>query len=179
MVPRPQWPAGLRHQRLGCCLAAHGLNRCGRRTNKDQALIGAGTGECGILREKAIAGMNGLGATGSGGRQNQISAEIAVTRFGAAQIDGPVRFAHMQRIGVYVAMHRDRFYAELACGAHDPAGNFAAVGNQQACDHGYSHQSESVPALTVCQAGGRFCRKAFKPSWPSGLTRVRAMAASV
>ena len=50
------------HQRLGRGLRAHQPDRVGRRTDEDDAGRRAGRGEIGVLRQKAVAGMDRLGA---------------------------------------------------------------------------------------------------------------------
>ena len=64
--------AGLRHQRLGRVLRAHGADRRGRRPDEDQARRRAGLGEVGVLGQEAIAGMDRLGAGRSRRRDDRV-----------------------------------------------------------------------------------------------------------
>ncbi|MCY1213453.1 hypothetical protein D9M72_252340 [compost metagenome] len=161
--------AGGFHQGLGGGLAAHGVDGGGRRAEEDQAGIGNGAGEAGVLREEAIAGVDGLGAAGLGGGDQLVHQQVAFCRLGAAEVHGDIGFAHMAGVAVDGAMHGHSTDTEGLGGAHDAAGDFTAVGDQQGGDHCYCS----------CQDGLRFSRKARRPSWPSGLTRMRAMALSV
>ncbi|MCY1363691.1 hypothetical protein D9M69_504660 [compost metagenome] len=169
VVAGHQGHAGGFHQGLGGGLAAHGVDGGGRRAEEDQAGIGNGAGEAGVLREEAIAGVDGLGAAGLGGGDQLVHQQVAFCRLGAAEVHGDIGFAHMAGVAVDGAMHGHSTDTEGLGGAHDAAGDFTAVGDQQGGDHCYCS----------CQDGLRFSRKARRPSWPSGLTRMRAMALSV
>ena len=62
VIARHHRHAGLLHQRLGAILQAHGAHGGRRRADKDDAGIGAGLRERGVLRQKAVAGMDAVGA---------------------------------------------------------------------------------------------------------------------
>ncbi len=174
VVAGHQRHAGFFHQRLGRRLAAHGVDGRRRRPEEEQAGFLAGAGEVGVLREEAVAGVDRLGAAGEGGGDDPVAAQVAVGGLGAAQVDGDVGFGDVAGVAVDVAVHGDAADAEGARAAHHPAGDLAAVGDQDALDAAVVRVHASF-----LQAGVRFSRKARRPSWPSGLMRMRAMAASV
>ncbi|MND43741.1 hypothetical protein D3C80_345610 [compost metagenome] len=169
VVAGHQGHAGGFHQGLRGGLAAHGVDGGGRRAEEDQPGLGDGAGEAGVLREETVAGVDGLGAAGLGGGDQLVHQQVAFRRLGAAQVDGDVGLAHVAGVAVDGAVHGHGADTQGLGGAHDAAGDFTAVGDQQGSDHCYCS----------CQDGLRFSRKARRPSWPSGLTRMRAMALSV
>ncbi|MNZ77104.1 hypothetical protein D3C78_956290 [compost metagenome] len=170
VVAGHQRHAGFFHQRLGRGLAAHRIDGAGWRAEEDQPGLFAGAGEASVLREETIAGVDRLRTGGLRGGEHGIGAQVAFRRLGAAEVDGDVGFFHMAGVAVGGAVHGDGGQAQGLGGAHDPAGDLAAVGDQQCGNRHYWFS---------CQAGLRFSRKACRPSWPSGLMRMRAMAASV
>ncbi|VVN62956.1 hypothetical protein PS685_04188 [Pseudomonas fluorescens] len=178
VVTRHQRYARHFHQGLGGGLAAHGINGTGGRAEKYQPGSFNGTGKACVLRQKAITGMNGLGPTGLGGCNDLVDFQVAVGRFAAPQVYADIGFAAMPRIAIGRAVDGYCGEAQGPGCAHYPAGDFATVGNQYGCQNRGAHERGSRVDGSACQLGARFCRKARKPSWPSGLTRMRAMAFS-
>ena len=60
MIARQDRNAGLRHQRLGAVLEAHGADRFGRRTDEHDAGARAILGELRVLRQETVARMDAL-----------------------------------------------------------------------------------------------------------------------
>ncbi len=178
VIARHQRHTGLFHQRFGGGFAAHRVDGRGGRAEEDQPGGFDGAGESSVFREKTVAGMNRLGTASLGGGDQFIDLQITLGSLAAAQIDADIGFTAVARIAVGGAVHSDGSQAQGLGGAHDPAGDFATVGHQHSGNHRCAHQRDSLVGA-ACQFGGRFCRKARKPSWPSGLTRIRAMAFSV
>jgi hypothetical protein len=127
VVAGRQRHAGLGHQRLGGRLAAHRADRAGRR---------AGLGEVLVLGQEAVAGVNRLRAGGAGRLQDAVAAQIALARGSRADADRLVGQPHMARVRVGLGMHRHRGDAQAPRGADDPAGDLAAVGDQDLREHG-------------------------------------------
>ena len=73
----------------------------------------------------------------------------------------------MRRAGVGVAIDRNGAEALRAGGANDPAGDLAAIGDQ---DGGKARAHADL----VVQDGARFSAKAASPSRPSGPRRASA-----
>ena len=65
--------------------------------------------------------------------------EIALARRGGTDADRLVGKAHVQRVAVGLGVDGDGAQAQPARGADDAAGDFAAVGNQDALEHGRPH----------------------------------------
>ena len=57
--------------------------------------------------------------------------QIAFARRRRADVHRLVGLAHVQRLGVGIGIDRDRADAERARGADDPAGDLAAVGDEE------------------------------------------------
>ncbi len=136
VIPGHQRHPGGVHQSLGRRLAAHGINRAGGRADEDQPGGVDRAGEIGILGEKAVAGVNRLGTGGLCRGDNRLNPQITLARPRATQVDRLIGAAHVQGVAVGIAVYRHGGDTQLARGAHDAAGNFAAVGNQQGINHG-------------------------------------------
>ncbi len=122
--------AALRHVLAGGGLVAHQANGLGAGADKDQAGVRAGVGEGGVLGQKAVAGVNGVGAAVAGGADHLVDVQVAVPGRRRAQPHGAVGLAHMGRVGVDVGVHRHRGQAQLAGGADNAPGDLAPVGDQ-------------------------------------------------
>ena len=166
VIARRHRHPGLDHQGLGRILQPHGADGRRRRSDPGQARAHHRFGEVGVLRQEAIAGMDGVGAAGPGRLQHGGDIEIALPGRRRPQAHGLVGFAHMRGLGVGVGIDRHGGQAHLAGGAEDPPCDLAAVGDQEGRDHSD-------------QRGLRFSRKARTPSCPSSLTRTRAMTLAV
>ncbi|MNO47283.1 hypothetical protein D3C76_375920 [compost metagenome] len=177
VVARHQWHASGFHQCLGRRLAAHGVDGAGRWAEEDQPGLFDGAGEACVLGQEAIARVDGLGAAGLGCGQQLVDQQVAFGSLGAAEVDADIGFAAVPGITVGGAVHGHGGQAHGLGGAHHPAGDLAAVGDQQGGQSGAAHGRGSFLS-SVCQAGRRFSRKARRPSWPSALTRMRAMVFS-
>ena len=155
-----------RHPRLGRGLVAHGADDDRRRPDEDEAGGDAGFGEIGALGEEAVARMDSLGA-GRLGRADEVrDREIGLRRRRRADAHGGVGEAHMQGLGVGVAVDGNDAEALGAGGADDPAGDLAAIGDKdgrEARGQGFSAHD-----------GARFSLKAARPSRASGPRRASA-----
>ena len=127
--------AGFFHQGLGAVLQTHRPNRIGRRSDKDDVVGGAGVGESRVLRQKSIAGMDGIGAGDDGRLDDLLTQKIALGRRCRPQKNRLIRLAHMRRVGIGFGIDGDRADTHSLGGAHDAAGNLAAIGDQERLDH--------------------------------------------
>ena len=89
--------------------------------------------------------MDRVSACGFGGSEDLVSAQVAVGSGGRTDMHGLVSFANVFGARVSVRIDRDRADSKVAAGGHDTTGDFAAIGNEEAFDHGRSKT--------------RFCRK--------------------
>ena len=92
-------------------------------------------GEAGILGEEAVARMDGLGAGDLAGGDDGGNVEIAVARRRRADAHALIGQAHMHGLLVGGRMDGDGRDAELAAGAQDAQGDFAAIGDEDLVEH--------------------------------------------
>ena len=113
----------------------HGADGGGGRADENDAGILAGGGEFGVLAEKSVARMDGLGAVLAGGVEDAVDAQVAFRGRRRADVFGFVRHADVQRGAVGIGVDRHAGDAHLAQRAHDPHGDLAAVGDQNLAEH--------------------------------------------
>ncbi len=130
VVARHNRHAGLDRDVLGGGFLAQQTHHRPRRSHEPQPGVRTCVGKVGVLGQKTIAGMNCLGATALGGRQDLLDVEIALRSGGRTDVHGFVGHAHVQRRAVGVAVHGDAGEAEVTAGADDPHSNLAAIGDQ-------------------------------------------------
>ena len=92
-------------------------------------------GEAGVLRQEAVARMDGVGAGDLAGGDDRGDVEIAFARRRRADADALVGEAHMHGVGVGGRMHGDGGDAQLLAGALDAQRDLAAVGDQDLVEH--------------------------------------------
>ena len=141
---------------------------CGRRADEHDAGARAGGGELRVLREKPVAGMDGLRAGAARGVENDVTAQITFLRARAADVHGFIAGGDVRGLRVGVGVHRD------GADSQSPA-RCARRGRRS------RRGSRSAAWRTLrsyffgAQEGARFSRNAAMPSRPSGDTRASAM----
>jgi hypothetical protein len=123
------------HLLLRCRLVAHARHRLGRRPDEDELVVETGCGECGVLREEAVAGVDRLAARRRRGSDHRRDAEIALVRRSGPNADGAVGEPRMQRALVRGRVDRHGFDAELVQGANHADRDLASIGDQDAVEH--------------------------------------------
>ena len=122
---------------LGAGLVAETFKRFRRRPHEDHAGGFDRTGKIGILRQKAIAGMDRIRADRLRGGNHRVNLQIAFGCRSGADADGVSDLPNVKGICVGLRMHADRGDTAGPRGARDPAGNFAAIGDKKRFDfHG-------------------------------------------
>ena len=112
-------------------LVAHRLDRLDVRADEGDARLGERAGEGRVLRKKAIAGMDGVGA-GLLGRGNDLAdVEIGLAGGGRADAYRLIRHLNMERVSVCVGIDRDRGDTKPPCRLHDTAGDFSTIGDEK------------------------------------------------
>ena len=91
--------------------------------------------EVGVLAEEAITGMDRLGARLLGGGNDLLADQIAFARRRRPDMHRFIGLPHMQRLGIGIRINRDRADTHLARGANDPAGDLAAIGDEERGNH--------------------------------------------
>ena len=89
------------------------------------------------LGEEAVARMHRLGAGRLAGLDDLVDDQIALGRGRRADVHRLVRHLDMQRVAVGVGIDRDGLDAHPARGLDDPAGDLAAIGDQDALEHAH------------------------------------------
>src|SRR3546814_1983725 len=80
-------------------------------------------GEAGVLREKAVAGVNGVSTAVARHLKHPVSLQIAVARRRRPDQPRLVRLLYMRGPGVRLGIDRDGFEAESAAAAQDTPGD--------------------------------------------------------
>ena len=117
-------------QRLGLRLVAEQIQRLRRWPDKDDAFLDAAPGECGILAEEAIAGMQRIAAGRLRSRYHRLDIEIG-PRATPGNLVGGIGGAGMHRLRIVGGIDRNRGEPGVTRGARDANGDLAAVGDQQ------------------------------------------------
>ncbi len=124
--------AGLGGDGAGTTLVAHGGN--GRRlgADPDEAGLGHGLGEGGVLGEEAVAGVNGVSPCGARRVEHGLDVEVAPVDARRPDVMRLVGKADVPRRAVGVGKDGHRFEAEAAAGGGNAAGDLAAIGDEDA-----------------------------------------------
>ena len=123
---------------LGAELVAHLGQHVGGRAHKQDSVILAGTGKVGILRQEAIAGVDGGDAPALG--QADDAGDVQVRAQGGLLLAHQVRLVRLgaeQGIGIFVGIDGYGMEAQIVAGPENAHRDLAAVGNQhlfQLCD---------------------------------------------
>src|SRR5437763_2842771 len=130
--------ARLLHRAAGLDLVAHQANHVGAGAYELDVARLADFGEVGRLGEEAVAGVYGVNVRYLCGGDDGGDVQVALRRRGAADADGLVGEAHVQRVAVGGRMHRDRLDAHLLARPDYPARYLASVRDQDFAES--SHQ---------------------------------------
>ncbi|OIQ81148.1 hypothetical protein GALL_370930 [mine drainage metagenome] len=121
-----------------------------RRRGADEVDAGglAGFGEIRVLRQEAVAGMDGLRAGLPGRVEDGLGLQIALRRRTRADAHGGIGHAHVSAVAVGLGIHRHGANAHALEGADDAAGDGAAIGDQDGVEHGVLRRV--VPQVMGC-----------------------------
>jgi hypothetical protein len=103
----------------------------GGRSDENEPGIRASLREVGILGQESVAGMDGAGARRLRRLDDGFDVQVAVLRRRRADQHGLVGECDVHGVAIGVGEHRHRSQAHALGRAHDPAGDLAAVGDQQ------------------------------------------------
>ena len=126
---------GLGGRLLGFDLVAHRGDRAGIGTDEDDAGLGQRARKGFALRQEAVAGMHRLGAGLAAGLDDLLDHQIALGRRRRSDQHGLIGHFDMQRVAVGLGIDRDRLDTHAAGSLDDPAGDLAAVGDQNSFEH--------------------------------------------
>ena len=148
LIARHTGHPGCDHRAFRTRLVAHHVDRLLRRADEDDAGIGAGLGEGGVFREEAIARMDRVGASVFRCLDDRIDQQIGFIDRCGSDADGVVGHLDMRRAGIGVGIDRDGAHAQGLGRAHHPAGDLAAIGNQERVDSCHAN----FPSTRSCRA---------------------------
>ena len=138
---------------LGAELVAHLPQHLGGWPDEQDTVFLTGSGKVGILRQEAVAGMDGGNTTALGQSDDAGNIQIRPQRgfFLPHQIR-LVRLGTEQRIGVLIGVDGHRVDAQIVAGTENADGNFATVGHQHLLDFFGLHDPSplSVSWTFVC-----------------------------
>ena len=122
---------------FGAGLVAETFQRFRRRPHEYHAGGFDRAGKIGVFGQKAVTGMDRIRAHRLRGGNHRVDLQVTFGGRSAADTDRFADLADMQGIGVGLRMYADRCDTAGPRSARDPAGNFAAVGDQKRFDfHG-------------------------------------------
>ena len=112
------------------------------RPDKDDAGLATGPGKLGVLRQEAIAGVNGIDIVGPGKGHDALNVEVAAQRLTrlADQV-GLVGLEAVQREAVFVSVNGDCPHAQFMGRAKDADGDFTAIGDEELLDGSGLHDT--------------------------------------
>ena len=108
------------------------------RSNEDDPGSRQRFGKGFALGQEAIAGVDRLGAALLAGGHDLVDDEVTVRRGRRADRDGGIRHFDVQGILVRLRKDGDGFNPQFARGFDNPAGDFAAIGDQDTLEHAVS-----------------------------------------
>ena len=135
VIAGKQRHAGPLHQRFRRGFGSHRAHRRGWRADEDQSGFGAGLGECRVLGEEAVAGVDRIGIGLACRGDDAGNVKVAVSGRRRADRNCSVSRLYVKCIGVNIGVDSNGGDAHAPRGARDAAGDLAAVGNQQRAEH--------------------------------------------
>ena len=149
-------PGGGDRSRLVAGQGEHARVRADERDARVSARLGQGR----VLRQEAVAGVDGIGARLDGGLDDQPGVEVGPHRMpGLADLVRLVGLEPVLGIAVLVGEHRHRLGAELVGGAEGADRDLAAVGHQNLREHDRESPIGRGPATTAANGKKRIsCR---------------------
>ena len=159
VVARHHRHPGLRHQPLRRVLQPHRPDRAGGRPDEGEAGRRHRLDELGVLGEEAVARMDRLRPGRQRRRDDRVAAQVALRRRRRPDPHRRVGHRHVLRLRVGVGIDRDRRHPEPVRRRDHPAGDLAAVGDQDAVEHRAPSRGQRAatasspePARSKCRA---------------------------
>ncbi len=131
--------AALGHEGAGADLVAHQVDRLGGRADKGDAGRGNSPGEAGILRQEAVAGMDGTRTATPGGIDDLCPIEIGSDPCATLDPDDLVGRRQRRCTAIALMGNHDRLQAHATGGADDAQGDLAPVRDQQRVERKRRH----------------------------------------
>ncbi len=157
--------AGGLHGMAGGYLVAHGAHDVGLGPDPGQAALLHDLGEIGVLRQKPVAGMDGISPRHLGGADEGGDVVVALARGGWADAHLLVGETHMQGIRVGGGMNRHRTQAEVPAGADHPQGDLAPIRYENLLEHACTVRGCWLWTFAAGGRGGTLIPMARCRSW--------------
>ena len=129
---------GLRGSLLGLDLVAHGGDGAGVGPDEDDAGIRQRARKGFALRQESVAGMHGLRAGLAAGLDDLLHQEIAFGGGRRSDQNGVVRHLDVERVPVGLGIDGHGLYSHAAGRLDDPAGDLAAICDQNSFEHEFA-----------------------------------------
>jgi hypothetical protein len=126
---------GFRGGFLGFDLVAHRGDGAWVRADEDDAGLFKRARKGFAFRQEPVAGMHRFGAGAAAGVDDLLDHQIALARRRRPDRHGLVGHFDMERVAVGVGIDRDRLDSHAPGSLDDPAGDLAAVGDQNSFEH--------------------------------------------
>ena len=146
--------AGLLAHPLRRNLIAHHADVLRRRADEDDSALLDHRGKVGVLREKAVSGMDGLGVADRRGSQDGDGVQVTFGRRRRADADRLVGEPDVHGVGVGRRMYGDGANPHLAAGADDAERDFSPVGDQDLVEHERVRRSSGPRAGQAISSSG-------------------------
>src|SRR5690606_26104514 len=146
--PRHAGHARLLHDVARGDLAAHEADGLGARADEDEAALLHALGEVGVLREEAVARVDGHGVGDLGRADDRGDVEVALGGGRGTDAHGLVGEQHVLLLAVLLGEDRDGADPELAAGAQDAQRDLAAVGDYDLFQHAGPMSGGKVSRIT-------------------------------
>ena len=134
-------------------LVAEALDRVGARTDPGQTGTDDRACEIGVLRQEAVARVNGVGSRAPRHGEQLVDDEVGLGARRAVEAVGLIRETGVQRIPVLVGIDGDRGDAAVPGRTNDSDGDLAPIGDEDLADTG--HDSISLCGRVPFDLGGR------------------------
>ncbi len=146
--------AGLARQPLAVHLVAERVHRLGARADELEPGVAADLGEVRVLAQEAVPGVDGVGVRDLGGGDQAVDAEVGLLRWPGTDADRAVGLLEPGPAPVGGGVDAHRLGAEFAAGSDDPQGDLAAVGDQDALEHGWPRAGRGPRVIVVALSSG-------------------------
>ena len=117
-------------------LVAHRRDRAGVGADEDDSSLAQRAGKGLAFAEEPVARMHRFGTGLAAGLDDLLHHEVAFGRRGRPDQHGIVGHFDVERVAIGLGIDGDRLDPHAAGGLDDPAGDLAAIGDQNSFEHG-------------------------------------------